>query len=91
MPDRSVGTVTCEVLAAVRRLGGPVEIDPTPQEVPWTVPLDQDEVHAAMTPVKSVTTLLPRPRRPWSWPPSGHRTEAGPRPSTRGGVRSTSP
>ncbi len=46
MPDRSVGTVTCEVLAAVRRLGGPVEIDSTPQEVPWTVPLDQDEVHA---------------------------------------------
>ena len=24
----------------------PVEIDPTPQEVPWTVPLDEDEEHA---------------------------------------------
>jgi hypothetical protein len=34
------------VLAAVRDLGGPVEIDPTPQEVPWRVPLDQDEEHA---------------------------------------------
>ena len=44
-PDRAVGTVTGEVLAAVRRLGGPVEIDPTPQEVPWSVPLDQDRDH----------------------------------------------
>jgi hypothetical protein len=45
-PNRSVGTVAREVLAAVRRLGGPVEIDPTPQEVPWKVPLDQDVEHA---------------------------------------------
>jgi hypothetical protein len=44
-PDRAVGTVTGEVLAAVRRLGGPVEIDPTPQEVPWSAPLDQDRDH----------------------------------------------
>jgi hypothetical protein len=44
-PDRAVGTVTREVLAAVRRLGGPVEIDPTPQEVPWTLPLDADTEH----------------------------------------------
>ena len=34
------------MLAAVRGLGGPVEIDPTPQEVPWTVPLDEDDEHA---------------------------------------------
>ncbi len=33
-PDRPVGEVTRAVLAAVRRLGGPVDIDPTPQEVP---------------------------------------------------------
>jgi uncharacterized protein DUF5996 len=45
-PDRAVGAVTREVIAAVRALGGPVEIDPTPQEVPWTVPLDEDDVHA---------------------------------------------
>src|ERR1700754_1266604 len=35
-PDRAVGTVTRELLAAVGELGGPVEIDPTPQEVSWT-------------------------------------------------------
>ncbi|MEA2315360.1 MAG: hypothetical protein QOI03_2052 [Solirubrobacteraceae bacterium] len=45
-PDRSVGEVTRELLAAVRELAGPVEIDPTPQEVPWTVPLDEDDEHA---------------------------------------------
>src|SRR5208282_3169483 len=36
-PDRAVGPVTREVLAAVRRVAGPVEIDPTPQEVTWDV------------------------------------------------------
>src|SRR5208283_6198586 len=35
-PNRAVGVVTREVLTAVGRLGGPVEIDPTPQEVPWS-------------------------------------------------------
>ena len=45
-PDRAVGEVTREVLAAVRRAGGPVEIDPAPQEVPWSVPLDSDDEHA---------------------------------------------
>ena len=49
-PDRSVGAVTREVLAAVRGLGGPVEIDPTPQEVPWSVPLDEDDEHAHYDP-----------------------------------------
>ena len=44
-PSRPVGDVAQELLAAVRRLGGPVEIDPTPQEVPWTIPLDQDTEH----------------------------------------------
>jgi Family of unknown function (DUF5996)/UBA/TS-N domain len=46
-PDRSVGLVTREVLAAVRELGGPVEIDTRPQETAWTVPLDEDEEHAS--------------------------------------------
>lgn len=45
-PDRTVGEVTGEVLGAVRKLAGPVEIDPTPQEVSWTVPLDEDSEHA---------------------------------------------
>ena len=45
-PDRAVGTVTRELLAAVHGLVGPVEIDPTPQEVSWRVPLDEDEEHA---------------------------------------------
>lgn len=49
-PDRSVGTVTRELLAAVRVLGGAVEIDPTPQETPWQTPLDQDEDHATYDP-----------------------------------------
>src|SRR5881409_3581752 len=38
-PDRPVGEVTREVLGAVGRLGGDVKIDPTPQEVSWSVPL----------------------------------------------------
>jgi hypothetical protein len=44
-PDRPVGDVTREVLKAVRQLVGPVEINATPQEVPWTVPLDEDDEH----------------------------------------------
>ena len=49
-PHRSVGEVTRDVLAAVRRLAGPVQINPTPQEVPWSVPLDEDDVHATYDP-----------------------------------------
>jgi hypothetical protein len=45
-PDRPVGAVTRELLEAVRGLAGPVEIDPKPQEVAWTVPLDEDDEHA---------------------------------------------
>jgi hypothetical protein len=45
-PDRSVGEVTRELLAGIRGLAGAVEINPTPQEVPWTVPLDEDDEHA---------------------------------------------
>jgi len=46
IPDRPVGEVTREVLGAVREIAGPVEIDPTPQEVEWSVPLDEDTEHA---------------------------------------------
>jgi hypothetical protein len=38
------------VLAAVRALAGPVQINPRPQEVPWSTPLDQDEEHASYDP-----------------------------------------
>jgi hypothetical protein len=51
-PDRPVGEVTREVLAAVGALGGAVEIDPTPQEVPWSVPLDEDTEHARYDPAQ---------------------------------------
>jgi hypothetical protein len=46
-PHRSVVEVTRALMTAVRELAGPVQIDPTPQEVAWTVPLDQDEEHAS--------------------------------------------
>jgi len=46
-PDRPVGAVTREVLDAVRAVAGAVEINATPQEVSWTVPLDEDDDHAS--------------------------------------------
>ncbi len=49
-PDRPVGEVTRAVLAAVRSLGGDVAIDPTPQEVSWSVPLDEDDQHSEYDP-----------------------------------------
>ncbi len=49
-PNRMVGEVTREVLAAVRRCAGAVEINATPQEVSWTVPLDEDDEHARYDP-----------------------------------------
>src|SRR5579871_6649874 len=45
-PDRPVRDVTRELLASVRSLVGPVTIDPTPREVAWTTPLDEDVEHA---------------------------------------------
>src|SRR5437879_5359611 len=45
-PDRPVGEVTGEVLAAVGDLIGPVRVDLRPQETPWTTPLDEDSRHA---------------------------------------------
>jgi hypothetical protein len=55
VPNRSVADVTVEVLAAVRRLGGPVEINLTPQETPWTTPLDEDHEHATYEPAQVAT------------------------------------
>ena len=45
-PNRSVADVTKGVLEAVRRICGDVEINMTPQETPWSTPLDQDTEHA---------------------------------------------
>jgi hypothetical protein len=49
-PDRAVADVTRELLGAVRELGTPIEINPKPQEVAWTVPLDEDREHATYAP-----------------------------------------
>jgi hypothetical protein len=46
-PNRPVGEVARELIAAIGRLAGPVRIDPTPQEVSWSVPLDEDEEHSS--------------------------------------------
>jgi len=49
-PDRAVGQVTRELLDAIAALAGRVEINPIPQEVDWTAPLDSDEEHATYDP-----------------------------------------
>ena len=49
-PDRPVAEVTREVLAAVARLAGAVEVNLAPQEVPWDAPLDEDYQHARYDP-----------------------------------------
>jgi hypothetical protein len=46
-PDRPVGEVTREILDAVAALAGTVDFNPTPQEVSWSVRLDEDEQHAS--------------------------------------------
>jgi hypothetical protein len=52
-PDRTVGAVTRAVLAAVGELAGAVAIDPTPQEVAWSAPLDEDEEHTRYDPAQA--------------------------------------
>ena len=49
-PDRPVAEVTRAVLAAVARAGGAVRINQKPQEVPWSVPLDEDHEHTSYDP-----------------------------------------
>src|SRR6185312_13670761 len=51
-PDRAVADVTRELLERVRSLAGDVEINMTPQEVPWTVPFDEDTEHASYNPAQ---------------------------------------
>jgi hypothetical protein len=45
-PHRPVGGVTRELLAGISKLVGTVHLNLTPQEVPWSVALDEDEEHA---------------------------------------------
>jgi hypothetical protein len=49
--------VTRDLVGAARAIAGPVEIDPTPQEVPWSAPLDEDEEHASYD-VEAVTAYF---------------------------------
>ena len=51
----SVGAVTRDLLRTFGELAGPVAIDPTPQEVSWSVPLDQDEEHRSYDPDQVAT------------------------------------
>lgn len=45
-PDRPVGEVTRAILDEVTAMAGEFEFDPTPQEVEWQQPLDEDTEHA---------------------------------------------
>jgi hypothetical protein len=54
-PNRPVADVTREVLGAVGSLAGKVDINPTPQEVPWTAPLDEDREHSTYEPDQVAT------------------------------------
>jgi hypothetical protein len=49
-PDRAVGAVARELLGTVADLAGAIAIDPTPQEVSWSVPLVEDDEHASYDP-----------------------------------------
>ena len=49
-PNRPVGEVTRDLVASARRLAGEFDINPTPQEVDWTVPLDEDTEHVSYDP-----------------------------------------
>lgn len=51
-PDRTVREVTADVLSAVHAFAGDFEINPVPQEVPWTVPLDEDDEHGRYDPAQ---------------------------------------
>ena len=66
-------------------------MDMRPQEVAWTEPLDEDELHTSYVP-DQVAPTLPPPRRLHScWRRSGLRTVDDPHRSTRGGGPSTWP
>jgi hypothetical protein len=49
-PNRSVGEVSRDVLSAIDRMVGRVRINPAPQEVSWTAPLNEDDEHKIYEP-----------------------------------------
>jgi Family of unknown function (DUF5996) len=49
-PNRSVASVTQDVLNAVDELVGAVQVNLEPQETPWQTPLDEDTEHASYEP-----------------------------------------
>lgn len=49
-PHRPVADVTKAVLRVIEDLAGPIAVKLIPQEVPWSVPLDQDYEHATYVP-----------------------------------------
>jgi hypothetical protein len=57
-PNRPVAEVTGELLEAVGRLAGRVEINPKPQEVPWSVALDEDREHSTYEPDQVTTYFI---------------------------------
>jgi hypothetical protein len=56
-PNRPTADVTRELVEAVGRLAGAVQINPVPQEVPWSSPLDEDHEHSTYEP-DQVTTYF---------------------------------
>src|SRR5204863_4742808 len=54
-PDRPVGDVTRDLLGEIRAIAGDVTIATNPQEVAWTVPLDEDREHATYEPERVST------------------------------------
>ncbi len=56
-PNRSVGSVTREVLGKLEAIVGAIDVRLQPQEVPWDVPLDEDEEHHSFDPAHVVAYL----------------------------------
>ena len=56
-----MGEVTREVVDVVRGIAGAIDIDPTPQEVPWSTPLDEDNEHATYDPNQVASYTHPAP------------------------------
>jgi hypothetical protein len=54
-PDRPVGEVTRELLAAIHSLVGTVKVNLRPQETSWTTSLDEDDQHATYDPAPVAT------------------------------------
>ncbi len=56
-PHRPVAEVTKDVLRAVGQLGGRITLKLEPQEVPWSVPLDEDYEHQTYEPAQVAAYL----------------------------------